>query len=207
MNFKPFDWNVVVRGAWNRAILTPHGVGRLVFGLPKGTPVVVEVPVNVPGSPQRVRYEGIVVSVVPGSLLIEPDPCDYDLLDRARQCACRAMKALSVTPFSAAGFNVRYRSEDPPSDLLRTIQCDVDHIVSELGLKIVGRKLYRTLDWQDGEINLEIDADKEGAVALVLNFHKGSEEHEVLMAWLSLSMDRVKAEVARVLEALPGVLL
>ena len=207
MNFKPFDWNVVVRGAWNRAILTPHGIKRLVFDLPKGTSVAVEVALDAPGSPQRVRYEGIVVSVVPGSLVIEPDPCDYDLLDRARQCACRAMTELPRTPFSAAGFNIRYRFEEPPSALLRTIQCDVDRIVSDLELKIVGRKLYRTLDWQDGEINLEIDADKEGAVALVLNFHKGSEEHEVLMAWLSLSMDRVKAEVARVLEALPGVLL
>ena len=61
MNINPFDWNVVIVGYWNRAILTPAGVGRRLFGLEEGNPVLVEVPMNGLG-PHRVKYSDLTIT-------------------------------------------------------------------------------------------------------------------------------------------------
>ena len=38
MTVEALDWNVVVAGFWNPAILTPSGIARRLFGLPEETP-------------------------------------------------------------------------------------------------------------------------------------------------------------------------
>ncbi|MET0110029.1 MAG: hypothetical protein ABW084_14095 [Candidatus Thiodiazotropha sp.] len=67
----PIDWNIVVVGAWNVAILTPEGIARRLFNLEPGTPIEVQVAMDV-GAPIRVRHDNIIVQPSPTSLVITP---------------------------------------------------------------------------------------------------------------------------------------
>jgi hypothetical protein len=55
MALSPERWSVVIIGRWNRAILTPAGIAKRVFGEPETKLMDVEVPLD--GlSPYRVRH-------------------------------------------------------------------------------------------------------------------------------------------------------
>jgi hypothetical protein len=54
MPLKPYDWNVVVLGHWNQAILTPQGIAERLFQLPSETEIGIEVPMDAIG-PFRVK--------------------------------------------------------------------------------------------------------------------------------------------------------
>lgn len=203
MSFRPFNWNVVVLGVWNRAIFTPQWIAEFLFEVPKDTPVEVEVPLNVP-TPPRVKKDGIAVSVGPG-LEVSTESCDYPMLERACVCACRALAELPRTPVSAAGFNLRYRSDEAPRELLDAMACGIDNAISDAELQIVRRDVTRRLEWRAGVINVEIEIDESGATTISLNFHKGSEIGSELKSWLETPMDDVRARAETLLTALPGV--
>ncbi len=64
-----FDWDVVVVGFWNPAILTPAGIWKRLFELEQGTPVELEVPID--GlAPYRVSHEEITVTAERGSHIV-----------------------------------------------------------------------------------------------------------------------------------------
>ena len=204
MSFRPFDWNVVILGAWNRAIFTPQWIAEFLFEVPKNRPVEVEVPLNVP-TPPKVKHEGIAVSVGAGLLEVSAEPCDFDTLERTCACACRALQQLPRTPVSAAGFNVRYRCDEAPVELLQAIACDIDDAISDAELRIVRRDVTRRLLWGDGVINTEIGVDESGLTSIALNFHKNSVEHSELKRWLETPIGGVKVRTETLLAALPGV--
>ena len=204
MVFKPFNWNVVVLGAWNPAILTPEGIAELVFRVPKGTAIAVEVPINVP-APHRVTHAGLAVVVGPGSLEVTTDTYDCDSLKRACECARHAIEELPRTPLSAAGVNLRYRCDEAPSELLEGMYCGIDDSVANAKLEVGRWKIVRRLRWRDGVINLDIKAEEQGEAVIVLNFHRGTGKHEELISWLSVSVDDMEACARALLTALPGI--
>ena len=53
MLLEPGDWNVVIVGHWNRAILTPQGIATRLLQLPPETEIGIEVPMDAIG-PYRV---------------------------------------------------------------------------------------------------------------------------------------------------------
>ena len=46
MPLEPYDWNVVLLGHWNRAILTPQGISERLFQLLSETEIGIEVPMT-----------------------------------------------------------------------------------------------------------------------------------------------------------------
>lgn len=204
MSFRPFNWNVVVLGAWNRAIFTPQWIAEFLFEVPKNRPVEVEVPLSVP-TPPKVKHEGIAVSVGAGVLEVSAEPCDFGTLERACICACRALTELPRTPVTAAGFNLRYRSDEAPRELLDAVACGIDDAISDAELQIVRRDVTRRLVWGTGVINAEIEVDESGSTSISLNFHKNSGEHSELKSWLETPMGDVQAHAEVLLTALPGV--
>lgn len=102
---KATDWNVVVVGSWNRAILTPGCVKEHLLQLPKNSVVEVQVPVDVP-APPRVKHGGITVTVLGAQLVIDADPPTYEGIKSACQAAARAIRYLDKTPVTAAGINI-----------------------------------------------------------------------------------------------------
>jgi hypothetical protein len=198
MKPKPVDWNVVVAGYWNPAILTPAGIARRLFGLPKGTPIQVEVPMD-QLAPYRVKYDGITVTAEMGRLSVLTDSPEYNTLERAMAVAAKAIRDLPETPFSAAGFNLRFNVEDAPNDLLSSIAPPLDGLLSDAGFTIESRSVKRALTFRAGMLNLDILCQKNSEVRVEFNFHRQSTELSQLTEWLSTSIEEVKTTVARIL--------
>lgn len=197
MSVEALNWNVVVAGHWNPAILTPAGIARRLFGLPEGTPILVEVPMD--GlAPYRVRHDSLTVTAEMGRLVVNADAARYELLDRARDAAARAIDGLPETPLTAAGYNVRVRIADPPNDLLAAMTCSIDGLLSDAAFAIDSRGLRRSLSMGDGILNLGIRHDND--VTVEFNFHRQSPRRDELTAWLRKPINEVKETVSLVLE-------
>jgi hypothetical protein len=197
MTLENFNWDVVVAGYWNPAILTPAGIALRLFGLPEGTPVLIEVPMD--GlAPSRVRYEDLTVTAALGRLSINADNPRYDLLDRARGVAVKAMKGLPETPLTAAGYNIRMKISDPTNELLAATTCGIDGLLSDAAFSIKSQNLCRSLELDDGVINLNIQQNKD--VTVEINFHCQSSRQEELIAWMNFPIKKVEEIVSTLLE-------
>jgi hypothetical protein len=189
-----FDWNVVIVGHWNRAILTPQGIGLRLFRVEPGTPIAVEVAMD--GlAPTRVKHENLTVTLSASKLIILADEPSYINLDRAREIAVRAIDGLPETPLTAAGFNIRIRIDTIPDDLLNTIRAQIDNRLSDAEFNLDGGSLTRTIRWQDGVLNLNVIQKKDFRVEL--NFHRQSSVPRELVAWLRHPIDDVRTTVTR----------
>ena len=204
MAAEPFDWNVVVVGYWNSAILTPSGIARRLFGLDEGTPIVVEVPMD--GlAPHRVRHEEIIVTAEPGRLALTVEVPTLKNLERARQIAIRAMEKLPETPLTAAGFNIRLKLDDPPEQLLKATTADADTLLSDAGFTIKTRTTRRSIEHGDGLLNLEIRQDDGADTKIEFNFHRQSATLAELQEWLRTPCADVKTKCSTILEKLAGL--
>ena len=201
------DSSVVVLGHWNRAILTPQGIARRLFGLDEKTPVEVRVAIDAPAPPQVV-YEGTTVVVDSDKLVAQPEKGGFDGLDKAMEVARRAMEDLPVTPMRAAGINVKFRCEElnePLEAILRNPAWDDP--LSDKRYEILGREALRVLRWREGQINLSIKDNKDGTVQIQFNFHRGSTSREELTRWLSVPVADLKSQVDGILVDCIGITL
>jgi hypothetical protein len=202
MSLVGFDWNVVVIGFWNPAILTPGGIGRRLFGLEKGTPIAVEVPVD--GlAPYRVTHEEITVTAEPGRLTVYAKSPNYAILDRARSVAIRAIEDLPETPVTAAGFNIRVKVESLPEALIPAITPRLDALLSDADFSIETRLLSRALKHGDGLLNMSLEQKE--SLTVLLNFDQRSTKGIDLVSWLRQPMDGVQSTVACIFEKVIGI--
>ena len=196
MNFEPYEWNVVVAGYWNPAILTPAGISERLFQLEKGTPVVVEVPID--GlAPHRAKCDGLTVTAEMGRLVVHADEPNYINLEKANIVAARAIDGLPETPLKAAGFNIRYRIVNPSDGFLAKTEAGIDTLLSDSGFIIQAKMLQRSLAWNEGVVNLTVHSEPEKKVEI--NFHRQSAIQKELSDWLSTPIDSVKQEVNKIL--------
>lgn len=179
----PVDWNIVIAGAWNIAILTPEGVARRLFNLEPGTPVEVLVAVDV-GAPIRVRHENIIVQPSPTNLVITPQDSTPEALANSVTVATRALNSLPETPMSAAGLNLRFQFDQIPDSLIEVGKSVIDDKLPDAGFEIVEKVLKRRIVWQGGVLNLEILEREDSSALVVFNYHKNSNLPEELKAWL-----------------------
>lgn len=179
----PVDWNIVIAGAWNVAILTPEGVARRLFNLEPGTPVEVQVAVDV-GAPIRVRHENIIVQPSPTSLVITPQDPTPEVLANSVTIATRALTSLPETPMSAAGLNLRFLFDQIPDSLIEVGKSVIDDKLPDAGFEIVEKMLKRRIVWQDGVLNLEISEREDSSGLVVFNYHKNSNSPTELNEWL-----------------------
>ena len=198
MAVEPFDWNVVVVGYWNPAILTPSGIARRLFELPKGTPVMVEVPMD--GlAPHRVRHDGVIVTAEPSRLTLTTEDPTLGNIERAKCIAARAINALPETPLTAAGFNLRLKVDDVPERLLEDTAAKLDALLSDAGFRITARVLQRSLEYGEGSLNLDVRQAADGEVRVGLNFHRQSSAIQDLCGWLEMPLDAIQKAFSRVL--------
>lgn len=198
MTVEAFDWNVVVAGHWNPAILTPSGIGQRLFGLKPGTPIRIDVSTD--GlAPYRVTHDELTVTAETERLAVYAETPRYPLLDRAREVAAKAIVELPETPLMAAGFNVRLRIADPPDVLLEATKCQIDNLLSDAGFSIGSRVLVRSMTIDDGMLNLSINEGNE--ITAVFNFHRQSSKRDELVAWLKYPIDKVEKIVSSVMES------
>lgn len=189
----PFNsaWNAVVVGRWNRAILTPAGIGTIIFNVAEATAMEVAVSIDA-HLPHRVHHDGVWVVAASDRLIIEPDVHSYAELQKSKLYAARAVGDLSRTPMIAAGINIR-REIERPSDQLSELAADSDDgKLGELGLNIVQRSLKRGVEWEGGVINISVDREQGGNYLVGLNFDRQSKNPAELKAFLETPIDQLQ---------------
>ncbi len=201
MPLVPTNWNVVVIGRWNRALLTPQYIARELFQCPEGVEVGIEVPLDVVG-PYRVRHDRLVVMVTSSQLIVEVEDNDFPSLARARTLCARAIEGLPRTPLAVAGYNIRYRSQEPDERLNVLIEAtqlwgdtrfrDADYRLSHRGVNWI-------TDWEGGKVGVYLTREQNDA-ALGLNFNfERQGGREDLVAWLGRPIDEARGHTERIL--------
>jgi hypothetical protein len=198
MSLAPEDWSVVIVGHWNRAILTPAGIAKRLFGLPSGTPVQVFVPLDTI-APYIVEHGN--VKVIPSSdrLVVQPVNNTIDNLKDVMEIAKRALVELPRTPVYAAGINLKYRSTDRVETLEQLTAHAWDDRLSDADFRIESRAISRSLRWKDGKIQIFVTQETEGRYELLLNFETQSNDTEQLQKWVGVTADDIRTEAERVL--------
>ncbi len=199
MNFKAENWNVVVVGAWNRAILTPQWIAKNMFKVPEGTALPVEVPINV-RAPMKISHDGCGVIVHSSQLEVLTENADFHSLEKAKQLSLEAVNELNRTPFLAAGFNIRFLSEgDIDPDFAELLSCKLDAKIASAGHQITKRNVTQTFPFRGGQVNLQISSSDDTAT-LDLNFHKTSTTAEEVTSWLQMPITEIESTTNSILE-------
>lgn len=183
MTGTPRDWEVVLLGAWNVAILTPSGIVRRLFELDERTPIQVFVPLE-GMEPIKVAHDDIVVSPSNSRLVVIPTACRGELLAKACLIAERALSKLPETPVSAAGVNLRFWFPAMPAELVRVFDSSLNDLCADAELKISSRKCRWSTVWQDGYLNLDLEQREDGSLDVLLNFHRSSTQNTELSSWV-----------------------
>jgi hypothetical protein len=202
MKVEAYDWNVIVTGSWNRAILNPGGIAKRLFGLEQGTPIEVLVEIDGLGPP-RVRYDGFTVVPDAGRLVISTGDNKYTRIEKAREMAIKTIVSLPETPLTAAGFNIRVRVEEPPESIIKVTSPEIDNLFSDNDFIIDERRLHRSLKWKNGILNVNIIYKND--LKVELNFHRSSSKTEDLIAWLNIPIAEVAEATDNIFEKVMNI--
>ena len=195
---RPFDWNVVIVGAWNQAIFTPQWVARTLFELAPEVAVEVKVAVDRPG-PMMISHDG--VSVVPGGdrLVLRSNANTSAEILRAAAVAARTLEVLAVTPVIAGGVNIRFQADRIPEVVQPFLRSDIDGRLADSGRPGAhGRMLRRALAWHAGRLNLDLVEGIDLSAVLLFNFERVSEQRGDLQDWFQ-HVDAMLAETRDIL--------
>ena len=201
MALQPTDWSIVIVGRWNRAILTPSGIAERLFGLDEGKPMEVAVPLD-GVSPYIVKHptQQIAAMTDESRLLIQVRKPDYETLEHAMTAGVNALTSLPVTPVSAAGFNINFRSKEITSQMASLLLSESDKVLVAAGFKPVARTLGWSLEHGAGRLKVTVTGG-EDVFDLSLNFHRGTEVHDDLKQWLRTPVGQLEGIVEKVLDA------
>ncbi len=198
------DWNVVVIGHWNRAILSPAGIAKRLFELPEGTPVQVLVPLDVV-APYHIRHENVTVIPSNDRLVAQPAHNSLENLVEAITIIRRALEDLPRTPVFAAGLNLGYKSENGIEAIQRITESSWDDRIDESSLVVASRSITRSINWRDGKINSTVTQEPNGPCSILLNFEFLSQEVDKLKQWLNLTAVDIQTQVDLILRNTIGL--
>jgi hypothetical protein len=157
MELIPHNWNVIVVGLWNKAILVPNFVSENIFGNLTGATFNVQIPVNLIGPP-RIKNGDFVFIPDNQQIIIEIENCTIENLLKAMDYAKKSIEVLPLTPFFASGFNINYEIRDINTTVLSNIMnSKIDNILSHQDYNIIDKKIVRTLSFNGGQINIIMD--------------------------------------------------
>lgn len=202
MALRSAEWDVVIVGRWNRAILTPFGIRKHLFKFEEATQVRVLVPLD--GlSPYLVGHptQHIVVMTDEGRLRVQVEKPDYEALGHAMTAGMNALAALPETPVSAAGFNVNFSAKEATPQMAALLVSKSDSVLVTAGHKPVARTVGISLEHGAGRLNITMTGEG-GGFGLSFNFHRGSEDAKELAKWLQTPVDQIEGAVNSVLGAL-----
>ncbi len=198
MPLAPKEWSVVVVGRWNRAILTPAGIGKRVFQIPEGTPLEVMIAIDAI-APPLVKHDKMVVVAASDRLTVQPEICNFDELMKACTLASNAVKSLPETPLLAVGFNIKYTTERYFEPIDRVLISELDDLASDAHYDIVERQVHRAYKWGKGKINFVAALTDDGARTVALNFELHSDSHSNHLDWLGHAPNAIQSEVEKII--------
>lgn len=199
MQLEPFDWSVVVIGRWNRAILTPAGIGQRLFKVEEGTPLEVLIAIDALGPP-LVKHDGLTVVVGSDRLIVQPDVLNRDGVAKSCEIARNAISSLPETPLSAVGVNLKYRCEDYFEPIDNAFTTDIDVRATELGLVRIESLLQQSYNFESGRVNVIIGIGEDGNRSLAFNFELQTNKKDDHLSWLATSFDTFTLLMTKVAE-------
>ncbi|MFN8138960.1 MAG: hypothetical protein U0R49_04090 [Fimbriimonadales bacterium] len=191
-DFSPENWNVLVVGDWNPAILTPEFISSKLLGKSPGEAVELRVNIAFPGSYQIVQPQ-VLISPSARAFEVSCATADEVALSAAREVAAKALDVLDRTPVRAAGFNLRYSLREGSDGF--DLDALLDEMLAPVKLSVAGRFARRTLVWGDGTINLDVGSPTNSPGTLALNFHRSSADPKQLADWLRQDAEKI-SEIA-----------
>jgi hypothetical protein len=202
---EPGDWNIVLVGAWNRAILTPAWCRSVPLSLPEASPVEVMVPLD-GRAPFQVRDRGVGITPMHEQLLVSIEHPTEELLDRAIAASLRAVEDLPRTPLVACGINLRYSTAEPSQELLANTRCRSERVFAGAGFEVRSRGRVDRLTFEDGALNVIMEVPTTGTSSLTLNFEMRSSDRCSFVGWLKRPAAAYMGVAERVLRLLdsPG---
>ncbi len=192
------DWNIVILGHWNRAILTPNWIAERIFELPPGTPVDVLVPLD-GFAPFQVQNKGITVIPLPGQLLVQLGTPNQESLAAGLAALVRAVEALPQTPFRACGINLRFVAAEPPALLLDRTRSATEQRLSDAGYELRIRRRGETLGYKEGTLNIVADIPTAGECRVTVNFDRQASSTQDIVAWLKNDPAQYIAEATKII--------
>lgn len=193
------NWNVVIVGRWNKAILTPAGIARRLFCLGEDIPVEVLIPLDMVATLQ-VRHDKIIVVARNDRLIIQIEDCEYPHLAKAMEIGARALRSLPETPLFAVGINVQWTVPQTTEALqIVTKKTDFDNRLSDEDFVISGRSITRALNWKEGRINITVGEDHGDPFDILFNFELRSSDVKQQLDWLSANVQDIEDQVNLIL--------
>lgn len=196
-------WQVVVLARWNRAIFTPKGIARRLFGLKEGGESKIQalVPMDTI-APIRVTIDGISVLAGDDAMIVEPQKKEYTELARAAEIMKAAVTSLPETPYTAAGINLAFSVPGNIKPLAGLWNASIDERLRHSGYSLKSHGLHRSLEWRSGEINLAITQAEGKDFELRFNFHRCVGSNVLIAEWLSTPATVIQEEVERLASVL-----
>lgn len=201
MDFEPYNWNAMIRGAWNRAILTPSWISEKLFGLTEGTQIEVMVPINMLG-PSRVKHEGFSVTVGEGFLELCTDTLTFEALHKMNEFGIKVLNELPKTPVTAIGFNIRYKLDDLNTEFADLFDSAFDNSLVTANYSFQNRQIIKGCVSNDaalneGIINVNISTG-DNIHNIEFNFHRDSKDYKELIKWLQTPAEKIESEVEQI---------
>jgi hypothetical protein len=199
MSLIPFDWNVIIRGFWNRAIFTPNKVSEHLFGLAKGTTLQVLVPIDGMNS-TKIIHNNILVSVKSEILEIATEKFEFPKIKECLDIGVKSLNWLKETPVFAGGYNIRYKLTDQNAvSIANIIKSPIDDILSDASCNIKEKSNIRSIEYGNGEINLITQIDRQNDVNVTFNFNKNSTDIDEIINWFSISTSDLESKTQALL--------
>mgnify|MGYP005857407255 CR=1 FL=1 len=198
MLLEPYNWSVVILGAWNRAILTPRGTKEILFPDAELKDIEIAIPVDSAG-PCRVTIHGVTVMAHGGRLAIETRENRLSALHEARQLGAKALEELPRTPVTAAGFNIKVKTDKLKNtyktllEAFPTPELESESVVKE-------RLAKQSLCFREGFLNVLVREVLNQEYYIELNFHCDSKDPLALRSWLDIDSDILTKTVADMLD-------
>lgn len=201
MGLVPLEWNVVVLGRWNRAILTPAGIGKRIFQVSQEVPLEVLIAIDAI-EPPRVKHEGATVVVDSKRLIVTIDKQCFTQLEHACQLATRAIKSLPETPLEAVGYNVKYRASDYIDAIDQLFESNLANNAVANDFPIESQAMSIVVTHGKGRCSLILTREEPSTRTLLLNFERKSDDRVELEEWLYSSSKDIRNSVESMLKNL-----
>lgn len=201
MQLEPFDWSVVVIGRWNRAILTPAGIGKRLFKLEEGTPLEVLIAIDALGPP-LVKHDGLTVVAGSDRLIVQPDSLNSSRLEKACEIARNAVSSLPETPLSAIGINIKYKCDGYFEPIDNALAGDIDTRAAELDLERIECQLQKSYKFEAGRVNVMVAIGEDGKRTLGFNFELQNNKKDDHLVWLATPFTTFISLVTKISESL-----
>lgn len=159
---------LIVAGAWNPAIITPHWIGREILGYQpdKQFQVGLQLPLHGIGGAPRFTFEGLSITTTPDSMTFHLDASSPLQVERTFEVAAKILHALSHTPVAALGINISFAVESLEPFLAQTFDCNkcIAEFSGDENAKLVTQTWHAAIKVSDHLINVTCTKSGDGAM-------------------------------------------